>query len=174
MTSSAWDVEDATPMLCANGYAKTWRGEDLTPEEREALARQNPDRPLTGVAGNLAADVMLGAIVVHRPQLFEALDALAEEAGRALGFRLLGWSVLEQYVSAGVAAVTDETFAGFTAEGDTGEPVSDADAWAESEEGKRAVAALAPDGGPEGWSLEPPANPDHGCHPSRRAKGAAQ
>ena len=156
VTSAAWDVDDPTPMLRANGYAKLWRGLDLSDYERAAVDTGTPDRPLSGVAGNIGRDVMLGAIARHRPDLLETLDRLALDLAAVLGLpEAFAWGALSDYAAGAQAVTLDEMG---LAGADEPEP-----------EGLEPEAdAMAPDGGPEGWSQVPPADPAHGCHPSRR------
>lgn len=170
VTSAAWDVTDPAPLLRHNAYAKSWRGEALSEAEREAMASA-PGGWVGAVSGNMAGDVLLGMIAHHKPEALVALDRLADDLAEGLGLpAFMVWQTLADYAERATSVVLAETFASVPASDPAEEArqVAAARAWEESEEGRRAAEAAAPDGGPEGWSQIPPANPAHPCHPNNR------
>lgn len=168
VTSASLDVTDPTPMHRQNAYRKIWRGEDLTAEERAALPDAAEPARRYSAGGH---DELLGLIAHHKPEILHAIDKAAEDLAALLGLPpVIAWNLLADYTERARQVVAAE----FSASLPPADPDelerwrAEADAWAASEEGRRAQAALEPDGGPEGWSQVPPANPDHGCHPSKR------
>lgn len=185
-----WAERDASPFHLANAYAKTWRAEDLTPDEAAALASAPApkERPLEGT---LSPDLIPGLIAHHRPDILQAIDALAAELAEILPAAEQGravvqaWSALQDYTGRALAVTMEETGlggdlvdyrvkAGHLTESE-GEAMRAQDAasmaaalaWEASPEGRAAyAAATTSDDGPEDWSTVPPANPSHPMHPS--------
>lgn len=193
ITTSARDVQDVGPMRLHNAYLKTWRGEELTDDERAAVEAAKA-LPLSGsVAGNMLGDTALGFLAAQAPMLLHELDALVEKMAERLGGpRFLAWEVASDYAARALMVTQDEygigalAGDGYEAGGDlarfslpperVAEIVAeraDAEAsnaaWEGSPEQLARLAAMAPDDGPEGWSQVPPMNPEHPCHPAQRA-----
>jgi hypothetical protein len=176
VTMASWDVADATPLHLANAYAKSWRGDELTADEAQALG-DAPEQPVASAGNLLSGDLLLGMIARHRPEILEAVDALAEQLAGFLPSlpQLLAWSALSDYTDRALGVVAHEVTAGMVPEGsaavleDWAQQEASVAAWEASPDGIAAAAALAPDGGPEGWSQVPPTHPNHGCHPARQA-----
>jgi hypothetical protein len=188
VTTASWDVADPSPMLRANAYQKAARGEALTDDEHAAVEAARGQPLAHTVLGNLAGDVGLGFLFTQAPELVQQLDDLVGQWAERLGLAdFAAWQLAADYTVRALAATMDEARIGdeesairhLERDGETPERISDwrgggaavvavAAAWATSPEGQAAAAAMAPDGGPEGWSQVPPANPDHGCHPSKR------
>ncbi len=170
VTSAAWNVADPVPMLRHNAYAKSWRGEPLSEAEQAALDSAPPVW-LGAVAGNMVGDALLGMIARHKPEALEAIDRIADDLAEGLGLAPhLVWHGLADYAARALAVVQAEAFADplTLSPEDEARQVAEAGAWEDSEEGRRAIEAAAPDGGPEGWSQVPPLNPAHPLHPDNR------
>lgn len=181
--SASWDVADPTPLLLETAYGKSWRGEALTEAEAEALANAKAEPP----SGNLNSDHLLGWTARHHPALLAKLDALAEELASVGLWEPLAWQMLRSYCGAAESVTWNESGL-FREETATLEALgaspaeiaasqarwaaeeADAEAWPDSPEGKAAIAAMVPDGGPEGWSQTPPPE----GHPMRSPEAAAQ
>lgn len=184
VTQAAWDVTDPSHMLRANAYRKAVSGEELTDAEREAVAATK-GLPLMGtVAGNTLGDTGLGFMFSQAPELVAALDDLVGRWASRLGYPdYMAWQLAADYTGRALAVTLEEAGIGSEevavarlAKTETPERVAEIKAaWeadrkafdelmASPEEQARQAAvaeAMAPDGGPEGWSQEPPHNPAH-------------
>lgn len=185
---AAQSVVDPAPMHRANAYRKVVNGEDLTDAEREAVAATKGLPMVPTVAGNTLGDVALGFLFSQAPDLVAELDALVARWAERLGHpEVFAWQAAADYTERALAVTMEE--AGFGVEdaaahpafrNETPERIAEVQAaWdadrkafdnlmASPEEQARQAAvaeAMAPDGGPEGWSQIPPTNPDHPSHP---------
>lgn len=153
---------DPVPLLRFNAYAKTWRGEQLSEAEQEALASADAAAPFHNFGGNLCGgDAVLGVIAIHRRDLLEALDKIAEDLG---GLGLLGiavWPTLLDYCQRAASAEAHQQFGDLLLP----DPARDTEeeayvrAWEASPEYAARCVAMKPDDGPDGWSQVPGGEP---------------
>lgn len=188
ITSTASDVAGVAPMLRANAYQKAICGEALTDDERAAVEAARGQSLIGSVSGNVVGDVGLGFLFTQAPELVHQLDDLIGEWAKRLGHPdFLAWQLATEYAQRALAVTMDEAGMGgedsasraLERSGEDPERIAKIQAewarqeiagraWEASAEGQAALAAQAPDDGPEGWSTVPPSNPNHPNHPDKR------
>jgi hypothetical protein len=171
---ASFDVqpEDEVRFTRANAYLKRAYGQRLTHEESAAIkaAERMTFLDATG-GGAIGEEVAFGFVLSHAPALISQLDKLALKIGERFGQlgELRAWQMIRDYADRALAVTMDEAgMLDFEPTPEQESQAAEADAWAASPEGQAAAAAMAPDGGPDGWSTVPPMNTANPHHPSKR------
>jgi hypothetical protein len=183
------DVVDPSRHIRANAFYKRARGERLTRAEAAAV-RAGKGMSFAEAAGPHVGDedLVLGFLLSYASGLIRQLDKLAAKMGQSLDGgpdrggmpgtgEWVAWQMLAAYSEQAGYVVGNRLFPRLGDDADAFYAQKDAEneAWEASPEGQAseanrlayiaAVEAHAePDGGPEGWSTVPPADPGNPHH----------
>jgi hypothetical protein len=169
---SALGVEDAAPHLRANAYLNRAYGRRLSTEEVAAVrAAEGMTFSEAVPGGPLDDEQVLGYLLSHAPALVRQLDKLALKIGGRIGAlgEVMAWQMIRDYADRALAVTMDEAgMLDFEPTPEQEAQRAEAEARSASPEGQATAAAMAPDGGPDGWSTVPPMNTANPHHPSKR------